>query len=65
MITLTRTREPEAKSFLFTIERDGETSLRLTRAEAIARLTMFDVDDAERLVEDAAVYGRTVIHEHG
>ena len=65
MITLTRISAPEADFFLFTIERDGETSLRLTRAEAIARLAMLEVDDVERLVEDAAVYGRIVIHEHG
>jgi hypothetical protein len=65
MITVTRTSEPEAKSFLFTIERDGQTSLRLTRAEAIARLTLFEVDDAVRLVDQAAVYGHVIIHEHG
>ena len=65
MITVTRTSKPEAKSYLFRIERDGQTSLRLTRAETIARLTMFEVDDAEKLVDDAAVYGSIVIHEHG
>jgi hypothetical protein len=65
MITLTRTSEPEADFTLFTIERDGQTSLRLTRSETIARLTMFEVDDAERLVEQAAVDGRVIIHEHG
>jgi len=26
---------------------------------------MFEVDDVERLVEDAAVYGCIVTHEHG
>ena len=65
MITVTRTSESKAKSFLFTIERDGQTSLGLTRAEAIARLTLFEVDDAARLVDQAAVYGRVIIHEHG
>ena len=38
MITLTRISEPAAKSYLFTIDRNGELSLRLTRFEAIARL---------------------------
>jgi hypothetical protein len=65
MITVTRTSEPEAKSYLFTIERDGETSLRLTRTEAIARLTMFDVEGAERLVDQATFYGAVIVHEHG
>lgn len=65
MITLTRTSESEAKSYLFTIDRDGEISLRLTRPEAIARLTMLDVQDAERLVDQATFYGVIVIHEHG
>jgi hypothetical protein len=65
MITLTRTSEPEAKSYLFTIDRDGETSLRLTRTEAIARLTMFEVEGAERLVDQATFYGVVIIHEHG
>jgi len=65
VITLTRTSEPEAKSYLFTIDRDGETSLRLTRSEAIARLTMFDVEGAEGLVDQATFYGVIVIHEHG
>jgi hypothetical protein len=65
MITLTRTSEPEAKSYLFMIDRDGEVSLRLTRTEAIARLTMLEVKDAERLVDQAAVYGVTLIHSHG
>jgi len=64
MITLTRTSEPEAKSYLFTIDRDGEESLRLTRTEAIARLTLFEVEDAERLVDQAAAYGVLIIHEH-
>jgi len=65
MITLTRTSEPDVDFFLFTIERDGQTSLRLTRAETIARLTLFEVDDAVRLVDQAAVYDRIIIHEHG
>jgi hypothetical protein len=65
MITLTRTSEPEAKSYLFTIDRDGETSLRLTRSETIGRLILFEVDNPERLVEQAAAYGQIVIHEHG
>ena len=65
MITVTRTSEPEAKSYLFTIVRDGETSLRLTRTEAIARLSMFDVERAERLVDQATFYGVVIVHEHG
>ena len=65
MITLTRTSEPEAKSYLFTIDRDGETSLRLTRTEAIARLTIFEVEGAERLVDQATFYGVVIVHEHG
>ena len=65
MITLTRTSEPDAKSYLFTIDRDGEGSLRLTRTEAIARLTLFEVEDAERLVDQAAAYGVIIIHKHG
>ena len=65
MITLTRTSKPDAKSYLFSIERDGEISLRLTRTEAIARLTMFEVEDAEQLVDQAAHYGVIVIHLHG
>jgi hypothetical protein len=65
MITLTRTSEPEAKSYLFTIDRDGEVSLRLTRTEAIARLSMLDVEGAERLVDQATFYGLIIIHEHG
>jgi hypothetical protein len=64
-MTLTRTSEPEAKSNLFTIDRDGEVSLRLTRPEAIARLTMFEVDGADRLVDQATFYGVVIIHEHG
>ena len=64
MITLTRTSEPEAKSYLFTIDRDGKVSLRLTRTEAIARLTLFEVEDAERLVDQAVAYGVIIIHEH-
>ena len=64
MITVTRTSEPEAKSYLFTIDRVGEVSLRLTRPEAIARLTLFEVEDAERLVDQAAAYGVIIIHEH-
>jgi hypothetical protein len=55
MITLTRTSKPEAKSYLFSIERDGEMSLSLTRMEAIARLTMFEVEDARQLADQAAV----------
>ena len=65
MITLTRVSEPESKSYLFTIDRDGEVSLRLTRAGAIARLTMLDVEGAERLVDQAARYGVIIIHVHG
>jgi hypothetical protein len=65
MITLTRTSKPEAKPYLFSIERDGETSVSLTRAEAIARLTMFDVEDAQQLVDQAADYGVIIIHVHG
>jgi len=65
MITLTRISEPEAKYYLFTIDRDGETSLRLTRSEAIARLSRFEVEEPERFVEQAAIYGVIVIHEHG
>jgi hypothetical protein len=64
MITLTRTSEPEAKSYLFTIDRDGEMSLRLTRTEAIARLTKYEVEGAEKLVDQATVYGGVIIHEH-
>ena len=63
MITLTRTSEPEAKSYLFTIDRDGEVCLRLTRSEAIARLTLFEVEGGERLVDQAAAYGAVIIHE--
>ena len=65
MITLTLVSEPKADFSLFTLDRDGDVSLRLTRSETIARLTLFEVDDAERLVEDAAIHGRIVIHEHG
>jgi hypothetical protein len=65
MITLTRISEPEADFSLFTIDRDGETSLRLTRSETIGRLILFEVDNPERLVEQAAAYGQIVIHEHG
>jgi hypothetical protein len=65
MITLTRTSDLEAKSSLFAIDRDGETSLRLTRTEAITRLTKFEVEGAEQLVDQAALYGIIIIHEHG
>jgi hypothetical protein len=65
MITLTRTSEPEANSYPFTIDRDGELSLCLTRTEAISRLTMFEVDNAEKLVDQAAVYAVILIHSHG
>ena len=65
MITVTRVSEPEADFSLFTLDRDGEISFRLTRSETIARLTLFEADDAERLVKDATIYGRIVIHEHG
>ena len=65
MITLTRTSEPDAKSYLFMIDRDGEMLLRLTRFEAIARLRSFKVEGAERLVDQAAAYGVIIIHEHG
>ena len=65
MITLTRTSKPEAKPYLFSIERDGEISVSLTRTEAIARLTMFEVEGAERLVDQAADYGAIIIHVHG
>jgi hypothetical protein len=65
MITLTRTSEPEAKSYLFTIDRDGEASLRLTRPEAIARLTLLEVENADKLVDQATAYGVIIIHEHG
>ena len=64
MITLTRTSEPDAKSYLFRIERNGETSLRLTRTEAIARLSRLGVQRAERLVDQAGVYGVVIIHVH-
>jgi hypothetical protein len=65
MITLTRVSEPEADFSLFTIQRDGETSLQLTRFEAIARLILLEVEDAARLVADATADGRIVIHKHG
>ena len=65
MITLTRISEPEAAAYLFTIGRDGEVSLRLTRPEAVARLTKLDVEGAERLVDQVLFYGVIVIHEHG
>ena len=65
MITLTRTSKPEAKPYLFSIERDGETSVSLTRTEAIARLTMFEVEGAQQLVDQAADYGVIIIHVHG
>ena len=65
MITLTRTSEPEADFSPFTIDRDGQITPRLTRTEAIARLSMFDVEGAERLVDQATFYGVVVIHEHG
>ena len=65
MITLTRTSKPEAKPYLFSIERDGEISVSLTRAEAIARLTMFEVEGAQQLVDQAADYGVIIIHVHG
>ena len=65
MITLTRTSEPEADFNLFTIDRDGETSFSLTRTEAIARLTQFEVEDAAGLVDQATAYGVIIIHEHG
>jgi hypothetical protein len=65
MITLTRTSEPETDFNHFTIDRDGETSLRLTRTEAIARLTQFEVENAAGLVDQAAADGVIIIHEHG
>jgi hypothetical protein len=65
MITLTRTNEPEADFNLFTIDRDGETSLRLTRTEAIARLMQFEVEDAAGLVDQATAHGVIIIHAHG
>ena len=65
MITVTRVSEPEADFALFALDRDGEVSLRLTLSEAIARLTLFEVEDAARLIEDAAAYGHIIIHEHG
>jgi hypothetical protein len=66
MITLTCTSEPEAELYLFSIERDGEVSPRLTRTEeAIARLTMYEAENAERLVDQAAHYRVIAIHEHG
>jgi hypothetical protein len=64
MITLTRSSEPDAKPYLFTIDRDGELSLRLTRTEAISILSLFDVESPEPLVEQAAFYGEIIIHEH-
>ena len=65
MITVTLVSEPGADFSLFTLDRDGEVTLRLTRSETIARLTLLEVEDAGRLVEDAAIHGRIVIHEHG
>jgi hypothetical protein len=65
MITLICTSEPEAESYLFSIERDDEMWLRLTRAEAIAQLTMYEVENAERLVDQAAHYRVIAIHAHG
>jgi hypothetical protein len=65
MITVTRVSEPEAKSYFFMVDRDGQKSARLTRTETIARLAMFDVEGADRLVDQAAAYGVIVIHEHG
>ena len=65
MITLTRISEPEATSFLFTIDRDGEVALRLTRPEAVARLTKLGVEGADRLVDQATYYGVIAIHVHG
>ena len=65
MITLTCTSEPAAESYLFSIERDDEIWLRLTRAEAIAQLTMYEVENAERLVDQAVHYRVIAIHAHG
>ena len=65
MITLTRTSKPEAKPYLFSIKRDGETSVSLSRTEAIARLPMFEVEVAQQLVDQVADYGMIIIHVHG
>jgi hypothetical protein len=65
MITVTRTSGPDADFSLFTLDRDGEASIGLTRYEAIARLTFLEVEDAAKLVDDAILYGCIVIHEHG
>ena len=65
LITLTRTNKPEAKPYLFSIERDGETSVSLSRTEAIARLTTFEVEGAQQLMDQAADYGVIIIHVHG
>ena len=39
--------------------------MSLSRTEAIARLTMFEVEGARQLVDQAADYGVIIIHVHG
>ena len=63
MITLTRVSELEAKSYLFTIDRDA--SLRLTRPETRARLKLLEVEGAKRRVDQATIYGVILSHARG
>jgi hypothetical protein len=66
VIKVTRIGDPDTGRLFYAIARENHSPENwLSKRKATERLTELGVDDACRLVEQAAQFGVVIIHEHG